>query len=98
MHQKNDEGFDLLPRVRSSDPKQHGENMNLDLNLASLTLDTQQALREERVEIEGDFSHTYSYEFLPKPSVWSGKKNTRSESSRVETQERSIGDADEMME
>jgi hypothetical protein len=82
-HQKNNEEFDLLPRVRSSDPTQHEENMKLDLNFAALTLDTQQALTEERVETEGDFSHTYSYEFLPNTSIWSRKNNTRSESWKV---------------
>lgn len=94
----NNVEFDLLPEVKSSDPKQHAENMRLDLDLSRMSLETKKALGEERVEIEGDFAHTFSYELLPRTSIWSSSKKIRGEQSRSKIRKRSIGKADVTME
>jgi hypothetical protein len=76
-------GFDVLPQVKTSDQKKHKENMKLDLAFSRLSLETQQSLKEERIEIEGDFTHTFSYDLLPKTSsIWRTTRKARSELSR----------------
>ena len=106
--EKGKVSFDLLPQVKSSDPKKHKKNMSLDLALSQMSLETRQSpkaewveIEGERVEIEGDFSHTFSYELLPdRNAVWrSKKKMMKSEaSSSGSNRERSLDDADETMD
>ncbi|KAE9372052.1 WD40 repeat-like protein [Stipitochalara longipes BDJ] len=74
--------FELLPQVKSSDPRKHHENMNLDLDLSRLSLETQYALKEEGLEFEGDFNHTFTYELLPRVSIMSSRKSKSALSRR----------------
>jgi hypothetical protein len=98
MRKKARVGFELLPQVKISDPKKHHENMKLDIDFSRMSLETKEALNKEGAEIEGDFSHTYDYELLPKTAVWSSRKKTRSESLRRKTQERIRAEMDEARE
>jgi hypothetical protein len=82
MRKKSRLGFELLPQVKSSNTKKHQENMKLDIDFSRMSLETKEVLNKEGAEIEGDFSHTYNYELLPKTAIWSRRKKTRSESSR----------------
>jgi hypothetical protein len=100
MRQENTKlEFDRLPQVKSSDPKKHKENTKLDFNISELSNETRSSLIEDRVEIEGDFTHTYKYDYLPKTSVFkNGTRKTRSEGLRSVTQERGLEDSEESKE
>jgi len=66
--------FEVLPHVKSSDPKKHRENMDLDLHMSRLHLETQYELKEGGLEYEGDFTHTFAYELGPPSPVMSSKE------------------------
>jgi hypothetical protein len=85
--------LERLPRVKSSNPEKHEENMDRDLDFDKLSPETQEAFKIKKgpnqLETEGDFTNSLRFEFLPRSIIFkSGKKKTKSEASRDETQER----------
>jgi hypothetical protein len=61
----------------SSDLQAHQKNIDLDLDFAKLSLSTQEELKRDRVELEGDF--VFDYELLPSRNhAFLGESSARS--------------------
>jgi len=89
--------LERLPRVKSSDPKKHEENTKLDLDFSQLSLELRKVLQDDKVEIEEDFIGPFKFDVVPRTKIFRrGKKKSKSEASRGETQERSMEDAEFM--